>query len=81
MCQNPIIIQQNGFLNVDSGRNEENESNNAKTNVWIQIVLKLILKKTEEFYKDIADDVEKRFDTSNCWISVRNKSMQNRDTK
>ena len=25
--------------------------------------------KTEDFYKDIADDVEKRFDTSNCEVS------------
>ena len=24
--------------------------------------------KTEDFYKDIADDVEKRFDTSNCEV-------------
>ena len=30
---------------------------------WIQIVLSLILK--QDFYKDIANDVEKRFDTSN----------------
>ena len=25
--------------------------------------------KTEDFYNDIADDVEKRFDTSNCEIN------------
>ena len=25
--------------------------------------------KTEDFYEDIADDVEKRFDTSNCECS------------
>ena len=36
---------------------------------WIQTVLSLILIKTEDFYGDIANDVEKRFDTSNYEVN------------
>ena len=32
----------------------------------------IIHSKTEDFYKDIADDVEKQFDTSNCDEDERN---------
>ena len=32
---------------------------------WIETALSLILIKTENFYKDIANDVDERFDTSN----------------
>ena len=34
--------------------------------IWIQTVLLLIL---EDFYEDVADDIEKRFDTSNYEVT------------
>ena len=34
--------------------------------IWIQIVFSCIIK-TEDFYKDIAGDVERWFDTSNYY--------------
>ena len=36
---------------------------------WIQLVLLFMHIKSEEFFEDIADDVEKRFDTSNYEVN------------
>ena len=43
-----------------------NQSIKAMQNyvTWIQVVFFINIR-TEDFYKDIANDVEKRFDTSN----------------